>query len=180
MHQHITSKTKKGFTLLETLVAISVLLFVIIGPMTIAQKGVQNAYFANEQLTAIFLAQEAIEAVRELRDAEALDVYTGIDTETSDWVPAGCGTECAYDVVNNRFESCSEGCVLKVDTNGNYNYEPGGTLSPFARKITIGAVVGGGVLVSVDVSWATQILGGATKHVTLQTWIYDHYQRFEN
>ena len=180
MQHYITHKVKKGFTLLETLVAISVLLIVIIGPMTIAQKGVQNAYFANEQLTAIFLAQEAIEAVRELRDAEALDVYTGLDTETSDWVPAICGTECAYDVVHNTFEVCSEGCTLKIDSNENYNYEPAGTLSPFTRKVSVGSPVNGGALVTVDVSWTTKILGGATKHVVLQTWVYDHYQRFEN
>ena len=180
MHHSITYKVEKGFTLLETLVAISVLLIIIIGPMTIAQKGVQNAFFANEQLTAIFLAQEATEAVRELRDAEALDVYTGIDTETSDWIPAGCSTECAYDVVNNVFEACSEGCVLKIDSNGNYNYEPGGTLSPFTRKISVGSVVDGGAPVTVDVSWSAKILGGVTKHVILQTWVYDHYQRFEN
>ena len=180
MQKYITYKVDRGFTLLETLVAIAVLLFVIIGPMTIAQKGVQNAYYANEQLTAIFLAQEAIEAVREFRDAEALDVYIGPDTETSDWIPAGCGTECAYDVVNNVFETCSEGCVLKIDSDGNYNHEAGGTPSIFTRKVTIGAVVDGGAPVSVDVSWTAKILGGITKHVVLQTWIYDHYQRFEN
>jgi prepilin-type N-terminal cleavage/methylation domain-containing protein len=49
----------RGFTLVETLVAVTVLLLVIVGPMTVAQKGIQNAYFANEQVTAVFLAQEA-------------------------------------------------------------------------------------------------------------------------
>ena len=37
----------KGFTLVESLVAIGILLVVIIGPLTIAQKGIQQAYFAN-------------------------------------------------------------------------------------------------------------------------------------
>ncbi len=36
-------KNSNGFTLVETLVAIGVLLLAIIGPMTVAQKGIQNA-----------------------------------------------------------------------------------------------------------------------------------------
>ena len=95
--------SKNGFTLVETLVAITVLLMVIIGPMTIAQKGIQQAYFATEQATAVFLAQEAIEAVRELRDNVALtafDAYVDPDSDTEvhtdDWAPPCAETGCAY------------------------------------------------------------------------------------
>ena len=64
--------TTQGFTLVETLVAIAVLLLIIIGPITAAQKGIQQAYYANEQLSAVFLAQEAIESIRQRGDDRAL------------------------------------------------------------------------------------------------------------
>ncbi len=53
--KHATSLT--GFTLVETLVAVTILLVAIAGPMTIASRGMQNAYYAGDQTTAIYLAQ---------------------------------------------------------------------------------------------------------------------------
>lgn len=186
---------RTGFTLVETLVAISILLIVIIGPMTIAQKGIQNAYFAREQVTAVFLAQEAIEAVRKFRDSDGLEVYpvnpiVGSESGLAwSWyddgavIPTSCadGTGCAYDVINDSFEACSSGCALRRDTNGNYLHDSGSP-TPFTRKVYIEEEIGGEVVsVKVDVSWNTKIFGGSTdKHVILQTWLYNQYQRYED
>jgi len=184
---------KNGFTLVETLVAVSILLIAIVGPMTIAQKGIQNAYFANEQVTAVFLAQEAIEAVRELRDDAALDAYNRsfkgsvISGDTNNWVPASCagGTTCAYDSLSGAFESCgsNNNCVLRFNSGtGRYTYEAQSaevSTSPFTRTVVIGNPVSGGRPITVTVSWNAKIFGGTNRSVTLQTWIYDHYQRFE-
>ncbi len=183
---------RTGFTLVETLVAISILLIVIIGPMTIAQKGIQNAYFAREQVTAVFLAQEAIEAVRKLRDSDGLDVYpvnpvagseSGAAWDWYDALPSNCtnGTGCEYDVINDTFNTCSSGCALKIDSNGNYIHGSGSP-TPFTRKVYIDEeVLDEVVSVTVDVSWNTRIFGGSTdKHVTLQTWLYNQYKRYEN
>jgi prepilin-type N-terminal cleavage/methylation domain-containing protein len=179
---------KNGFTLVETLVAIAVLLLAIIGPMTIAQKGIQNAQFANEQFTAVFLAQEALEAVRKLRDEKALDRYAGdSSTDTSDWLPsssAGCesGSGCAYNPSSDSFASCSNSsnCRLYIDSNsGKYSHDIGGSQSPFTRTVKIGSYVAGGWQVAVTVSWNNKIFS-TQRSVVLQTWIYDHYQRYEN
>lgn len=186
MHYLPIQKNKKGFTLVETLVAIAVLLIVIVGPMGIAQKGIQNAYYANEQVTAVFLAQEAIEAVRMYRDNQALAEYdeysksvTPRTIDTANWVPSGCASGCAYNKITNNFDLCSNSnaCVLKQDTDGQYQYSIGAN-SPFTRIVTFGTAFAGGVPVTVDVSWNSNILG--SRHVILQTWIYDHYQRYEN
>ncbi len=184
---------KKGFTLVETLVAVTVLLLVIIGPMTIAQKGIQNAYYAKDQFTAVYLAQEAMEAVREARDADAIGVYTDPsgNTSTSDWIntfssdcfSSGLVGICAYNPVSKAFEVCgSSQCILKIQTDGSYTYQPnsGYVVSPFKRTVTIGDSVNGGIPVTVDVSWSARVFGGSIKHIVLQTWIYDHYERYEN
>src|SRR6185437_13507555 len=62
----------KGFTLIETLVAVLLLSIAIVGPMTIAQKGLQTALISKDQATAFNLAQDAIEFVRFARDTNCL------------------------------------------------------------------------------------------------------------
>ncbi|MCR4286009.1 MAG: prepilin-type N-terminal cleavage/methylation domain-containing protein [Candidatus Kaiserbacteria bacterium] len=174
-------KTKEnGFTLVETLVAISILLVIIVGPMTIAQKGIQNAFFAREQLTAVFLAQEAIEGVRELRDNDAIVSYEDgsiADPGTQGWLPSGCNdAECAYDDGLITLCSANNECVLKY-TAGIYDHDGTGDNSIYKRRVAIGASNGGGVPVTVTVTWAGKVRQG---EIVLQSWIYDHYQRYED
>ncbi|MCF7815739.1 MAG: prepilin-type N-terminal cleavage/methylation domain-containing protein [Candidatus Pacebacteria bacterium] len=180
-------KKEEGFTLIETLVAISILLIVIIGPITVAQKGVQNAYYANEQVTAVFLAQEAIEGVRILRDSAALDVLDIPTNKTWTWYTDGsfsneCKTVsgCAY--MSGLLTDCSSAnsCQLKIDGNGKYSHALGAN-SSFTRKVYIREPLPGTVEVKVDVEWTSRIFGSGNNNrkVTLQTWIYDRYQRYE-
>ncbi|MCX6717428.1 MAG: hypothetical protein NTU76_02005 [Candidatus Taylorbacteria bacterium] len=71
----IISKPKftTGFTLVEALVAISLLMVAISSPMYIAQKGLSASMFARDQMTASFLAQDGIEAVKNIRDFMAIN-----------------------------------------------------------------------------------------------------------
>jgi len=65
-------KYTKGYSLIEVLVAISILLIALVGPMTIAAKGIQSSIFVREQTIAISLAQEGIEAFIAARNDAAL------------------------------------------------------------------------------------------------------------
>lgn len=152
-----TKGTKNGFTLVETLIAITILLLVIIGPITAAQKGVQQAYYANEQITAVFLAQETVEAIRERRDDQALEAWNNPSgtTDTSAWNTAGCsGTTGPL--------ACS------VEKDG----------ISYARTVAIGT--GNSERpVTVTISWENKSLfGDEARTITLQTYLYDHYRRF--
>ncbi len=60
--------SKQGLTLVETLVAISVLMLSIAGPLAISAQGLVYASFAKNQISAFYLAQEAIELARNIRD----------------------------------------------------------------------------------------------------------------
>lgn len=165
-------KNSNGFTLVETLVAIGVLLLAIIGPMTVAQKGIQNAQYASEQITAVFLAQEEIERIREARDNKALDAYD--NTNSGNTTIIGTGN---WSTTN----ACSSGCQLYIDSNtGKYTTVNTGNTSIFTRKVTIGNAINGGIPVTVDVSWQGKVFNGATRHAVLQMWIYDHYERYDN
>ena len=185
----------RGFTLVEALIAITILLLVIIGPMTAAQKGAQNAYFASEQLTAVFLAQEAVEAVREIRDTKALDVYDEVKNgragDTGNWADTLVGScssvlGCEYNQSNGLFSQCSDesGCKLwfNNDTKTYTAYTSGSEISPYSRKVRVerpDPSVGAWKVTS-DVSWNNErVFGGTTQHALLETWIYDQYQRYE-
>lgn len=65
--------TQSGFSLVETLVALTILLLVMIGPMTITMSSARSTSFASEQVTAFFLAQEGVELVEQFRDNRLLD-----------------------------------------------------------------------------------------------------------
>ncbi|HEY1037718.1 MAG TPA: prepilin-type N-terminal cleavage/methylation domain-containing protein [Candidatus Paceibacterota bacterium] len=62
----------RGFTIIETMIAISVLAIALTGPLSIIAQALKNSYFARDQITAYYLAQEAIEVIRNKRDNNAL------------------------------------------------------------------------------------------------------------
>lgn len=188
-----------GFTLVETLVAVALLLTVIVGPLSIAQKGLQTASHAGDQVTAIYLAQEGIEHIQMLRDNVALDNYldyivngsngNGNTTEWYDDLPAACknapGCDVNYGGVPGYKNCATAGeCnleILSAPTTRVYGYGVG-TPSPYTRTIFVGNATNGGYPVTVKVSWAANagLFGtGVTKEVILQTYVYDHYARYE-
>ena len=191
--QHTSNTKTDGFTLVETLVAISILMLVIIGPMTVVQKSMHNAYFANEQVTATFLAQQGIEAVRQLRDDEALDSWDHTGTSvTSDWTNTLITCDAAHDgcelsgTSNNKvLQNCAGIDACKVYLNedtGEYVDNSGAYAdTPFTRRIVVDPVAGGDmVLVTTEVTWMNANISAGQRSVKLQTYLYDHYKRFEN
>ncbi len=61
-------RRKKGFTIVETLVAIAILMIAIAGPLSIASKGLTSAVYARDQMVATFLAQESMEKIVNVKD----------------------------------------------------------------------------------------------------------------
>jgi hypothetical protein len=66
--------SKKGLTMVETLVAISILTIAVIGPLGIIAQALRTSYYTRDQMTAYYLAQEAIEYVRNLRDNQGINI----------------------------------------------------------------------------------------------------------
>jgi prepilin-type N-terminal cleavage/methylation domain-containing protein len=195
------TSTHQGFTLVETLVSITILLTVIIGPMTVASRGMQSAFFAGDQVTAIFLAQEGIEHIQRLRDDDGLANFQDFMTngengngDTWSWYTAlnancrdadGCDVNLDASPIAYRDCSIAANCLLnkyRGSTLGDrvYGYVSGADWSPsiYTRRIRVGAFLNGGVPVTVTVSWNSSLFGG-TRTVTLQTYLYDMYTRYE-
>lgn len=78
---------QKGFTLLETLVAISIVTLTIIGPLAMAAQASKLISVAKNQLTATYLAQEAMELVRYQKDSNMIEAVANTSSTLGyDWL----------------------------------------------------------------------------------------------
>ena len=119
-----------GFTLIETLVAISFLTLAILAPMSLASQSLASAYYARDQVTAFHLAQEALEAVHSARDANVLENAFGTGTDLLSGIP----TDALFviDTRDNSMTTCSGGCP-SLQTDGDfYAYGPVGSIDIYA------------------------------------------------
>lgn len=106
-------KKTGGFTVIETLIAVMVLLTSIVGPMSVASKGLYAAFYARDEITAFYLAQEGLEFVRNFRDTTKLMH----DKEDIDSVNAGGAPAHTSDQWLDGLEDCdtavnADGCII--------------------------------------------------------------------
>ena len=72
-----TLNPQRGFSLVEVLVGASVLIISVTGTLSIIARNVSSAAIAAERVTAFYLAQEALEYVRGVRDNNAITGASG-------------------------------------------------------------------------------------------------------
>lgn len=177
-------KNSRGFSLVETLVAVTILLVAVLVPMHIASQSIKTAAFSREQLVAVSLAQEGVETIVRLRDNDALD-----GGPTWDWydnLPAACkaAAGCSYDGGTDTYVDCNTiaNCRLYLDdaaTDGEYyTHESSGLVdSGFTRQIRVSEVVADSeVLITSTVSWDSGILDGDTVSITTRTEVFNQYE----
>ena len=113
-------QTKKGFTLVETLVAIMVLMITIAGAFVVTNQGLLVAVGTRNQMTAYFLAQDAMEYIKNIRDtnrSNGVNWLSMIDNCLS-------GTPCKVSSMrlpsNDGIQSCPSvnGCDVYIDATG--------------------------------------------------------------
>ncbi len=157
----------RGFTLIETLVAVSLMVIAIVAPMSLVSQALTTAYYARDQVAAYSLAQEAIEAVRAVRDGNILSNATlGTSNDLLLSIPINQNFTADARVSGGAgLQSCGIGTcpLLQVDTtNTLYGYQSGWNDTKFRRTVNAKyagpAAVNGGqdeIRVTVTVTWET-------------------------
>jgi len=77
---------RKGFTLVEALVVISILLVGIISAFSLVAKSLATAPVIQDRLVASFLAQEKLEEIRQTRDSNFLKILHGSSIKWTDGI----------------------------------------------------------------------------------------------
>ncbi len=154
----IERKGTRGFTLIETLVAISILTAAVASSMSLTTRSLATAYYARDQVTAFHLAQEAVETVRHVRDGNILSNALGTTVDLLEGIPSIAGAPFIVDTRDDSMEACPPGGCPPLRTDGElYGYEEGSEWADtrFVRSVIAELVDGSPdeVRVSVTVSW---------------------------
>jgi prepilin-type N-terminal cleavage/methylation domain-containing protein len=154
--------SKKGFTIIESLIAIAVLVTVVMGTMAVVQTGISSYIYSKDQIVAFYLAQEGFEQIRNLRDENRLKNLhwlAGISQQSSD--PCYFSNACYVDVVANPvpIRCGASGCpVLRQSATGYFGYDLGWSPSKFTRVITLRSINEDEIAITVEVSWVKGIV----------------------
>lgn len=164
---------KRGFTLIETFVAITILVIAVIGPLSLMIRGITDGNYAKNEVAAFYIAQEGLELVMNQRDANQFGISGAIPIYEGQEYPWLSGLNecidddgCRVSVADNDIEV--EPCTRTADDQicepfvfSDVDAEP---QTEFVRQIRIipgrnrisGSINFGGDTIPVDQSMANQ------------------------
>ncbi len=177
-NQQKNKNSHTGFTIIETLVAISILLVSTTGPLSFSQNGLKASFLARDQIVAFYLAQDVIETIKNMRDNASLD--------GDDWL-SGLGA-CKPEDINSTVvcnmttaetgsfptESCQDSLCepLEFDADTNQFILNDGNDSKFTRTIFVTEIEDSReAQVIVEVRWESTLV--AKKRIVVQENIYN-------
>jgi len=154
-------KKQKAFTLVEVLIAISILVVGILSGFILIAKVLYNTAVIQDRLTASFLAQEGIELVRQVRDSNFLKIMNGESVEWKDRLADGSYT------IESKVESGQSVTLVSKDPGKSpnflydeddtriYNYATGEETT-FNREIIITTINDHAIRVQSIMKWTTK------------------------
>ncbi|MBD3282228.1 MAG: prepilin-type N-terminal cleavage/methylation domain-containing protein [Candidatus Portnoybacteria bacterium] len=155
---------KKGFTLMEVIVSIAIVLTGLIGSIGLIFFSVSGISYNENRLMASNLAQEGIEIVRNIRDSNWLSYKRGAD----EWRDGLAEGQWRVEYSNTNLLSY-EDQYLKRDSNGFYQYQIGDN-TVFKRTITIEHIESNQIRVISKVDWQTK---GRDQSFSLEARLYN-------
>jgi type II secretory pathway pseudopilin PulG len=176
-----------GFTILESIVAILVLSLSISGVFSAVRQGLSQTTIAKEEVRAFYLAQEAVEIIRNQRDANRL---ASINNHTvTPWLseisnvpsdPCYFGKICQVDATGpggNYLFPCGAGwdsCEFLRQNSSSfiYGYDSSWPVTNLKREVQIEQVSADEISITVRVSWKKGLITYEFKAKThLFNWI---------
>jgi len=160
----------EGFTIVELMIAITLMVTGIMAIYALVPQGIKISVVNTDKYLATQLAREGIEVVRNIRDTNWLEQ---MESPIAAWdegltgCAAGCEVDYTTSAVNDPvLPAYGAGRYIKVDGNGLYNYTAG-TDTKFKRKIEI-IPISGNLQVKATVIWSADY-----NDVLLEEILYD-------
>ncbi len=166
------SKDIQGFTIVETLVAITILMIAIAGPLVIASKGLMASLHARDQMIASYLAQETMEFIKNKRDNNMFNDPNPMNwlTDISDCASDNhCDASALSNSVVKPCEGYDGGCQVYL-TDYGYTTADSGASTAFTRYFYFETPTGDAidsntkeVRAVVEVQWYQGTVSNTTK-----------------
>lgn len=154
---NINIKKNKGFTLVETMVAVFILSLTIISLMTVVSRSLFASRYSRDEITANYLLQESIDYIRNDRDSMVFLSGDGGDKNWEKFITEKYSlcfkdSGCYFDVLDSLKKPDSTENIKECNSSGDqtlcppfyfnkdsyavfYNYQEKGVESVFRRKI---------------------------------------------
>jgi len=143
VHKPLTRKSGGGFTLIEILIAITVITLGIVGFYAAITRVASLTFSNSSRFVASRLAQEGIELVSNIRDTNWI--------KGTDWDNGLADND--YRVQYDKDSLLTYSSVpLNINSDGFYNYDSGSP-TKFTRKITITHISSVELKVKVQITW---------------------------
>ena len=158
-------KCYRAFTLIEVLVAISLLVVALLAAISLLIRTISLSSVITDKFIAANLAQEGVELVRNLRDNNLLNGRT--------WNYNLSAGKYYLDLDDKDLTKCSNGCpYLKFDkTTGFYSYNSG-LSSKFKRAIIINYPTADEMQINSIVEWREK---GIDFKIDVEDHLYNFY-----
>jgi prepilin-type N-terminal cleavage/methylation domain-containing protein len=161
----------KAFTMIEVMVALFLLVVGGGSAFALVQGTMALSETSEDQLEASYMAQEGIEIIRNIRDANWVRQRIDPGVLWDDGI--AIDEDYRLDYLSDSFPDTScpflnEGTFLKYD--GNFYNCSDGQDSKFKRKVTVEKPGAGIIDIEVEVSWSER---GRSHKVTAQTLLYN-------
>jgi Tfp pilus assembly protein PilV len=119
------------------MVAVTLLAVAIVAPMSLTAQSLSSAYYARDQITAFYLAQEALEAVRNVRDNNILANSQGTSVNLLNGIPINIPFRIDARTNPPTMTPCSAdgGTCIPLQTDGTLYGYGGWANTQFTRTV---------------------------------------------
>jgi prepilin-type N-terminal cleavage/methylation domain-containing protein len=137
-------KKQKGFTLLEVLFALSIIVIGALGVFALMNRTVYSTEQKRQSIVSVSLAREGIELIRSMRDSSTLGFSY---LAPGDWIldaqsnyGINIGNAAVFSDPNNPVQTCNN-CYIYLNnidgTHTQYTHDNTGSLTNFKRLVNI-------------------------------------------
>ncbi len=171
----ISARERGGFTLLETIVALALIVSALMGPFALASRGIFGAKFSRSKIVALNLSQEGIELIRQMRENNILS--------GAQWrgLTGTCGVKCTrlqdgsyqpdvYTSASGSTPPVSTNAPLLFDAAGGLYSQTSGTATLFTRVVDISTPSVDQMRVRSTVTW---VESGISRRIQLEATLYN-------